>query len=85
MVSMTFGYNQLPTFVQRNLLLLTILSQESVATPSKLGFETIGRVIESGMQDTAVPSACMQAAIGLFFKQMHRCVGEYASKSSSNI
>ena len=85
MIGLISGNDQLPAFVERNLFLLTVFGQQAVPTPGELGFETVGGIIEPGMQDTAVAAARVQAAIGLFFEEMHRRAGKRASKSARNV
>src|SRR5678815_4306025 len=54
MIGLISGDDQLPAFVQQDLFLFTVFGQQTITPPSKLGLETVGRVIESGMQDPAV-------------------------------
>ena len=57
--------DQLAALVERNPFLLTVCGEEPIASPRKLGLETVGRVIESRVQDATISSACMESAIEL--------------------
>src|SRR5687767_14420186 len=79
------SHDQLATFVQRNLFFFTVFGEKAIASPGKVRFKTIGRIVKSGVQDAAIPSARMQPAIRLLFYEMHGRIWECGSEPSRNV
>ncbi len=70
--------DQLPAFVEWNAFLLTVRREKLIALPRQLGLQTVGRVIEPGVQDPTIPAACMESAIHFFLDETHRGAGKCA-------
>ena len=85
MISPISRHNQLAALIQLDLLFFAIFRQKTIASPRELSFKTIGGIVKSGVQDTAIPAARTQPTIGLFFYEMHRRIGESTPQSSRNV
>ena len=85
MVRTILCYDQLSTLIERNLFLLTVCREKSIASPGELGLETVGRVIESRVQNSAIAAARMEPAILFLLEEMNRRSGEGASQPARDV